>query len=582
MRLLRRLLGVLFFFVPARLLAWRLSRRGRNTRAVLTLRLSGTLSEEHAALRGEGRGWHPGILEALRQAGEDASVQAIALRIGSLQAGWAQLDEIRTALLELRRKGRKVFAYLDRPGHAEYFLATAADHVAIAPMATLEMLGLRAEVTFFKGALEQAGVTPHFLSAGEYKSYSEIFTREDMSAEHREALDVVLRGIHEAFVAAVAESRGLSVEAVQALVDRGPWTADEAEEQGLIDEVLYPNQWKSAIREELGEEVPEDGAVEEGPDKLVFVGTFRFLRGHRVLQRLNHLVAPKPKVAVLVAEGSIVESDASQVAHGRIARRPLVSVLRALRKDEDVAAVVLRINSPGGSGLASDMIWHELRRVAKKKPLVASMGSVAASGGYYLAMAADEVLAAPLTITGSIGVVAGKFDAGELLGKLGVTRDVLSYGANSGILSPTQGLTEAEQERLQTQIGAFYDAFVEKAADCRGIEPGQLERHARGRIWTGEQAAERKLVDSTGTLSDAIRRAAVRAKLGPDFETWYAEPPRPGLLDRLQRLPLTNLGARTLRIESRILDVLDRVLGIALGDRPDPVQARLPFDLRIR
>ena len=585
MRLLRRLLGVLFFFVPAGLLAWRMDRRGRRKRAVLTLRLGGALREERGGLRGDGRGWHAGILDVLQRAGEDASVQAVALRVGSLQAGWAQLDEIRRTLFELRRRGRKVFVYLDRPGHAELFLATAADHIAIAPMATLEMLGLRAEVTFIKGALERAGVTPHFQSAGEYKSFSEVFTREGMSDEHREALDVVLRGIHEAFVAAVAEGRGLSLEAVQGLIDRGPFTAEEAEEHRLIDEVLYPDQWKTAIREELGEDVPEDGDVSKGrdTDRHVFSPAHRWLRGWRLLRRLNHYVRPRPKVAVLAAEGSIVETGASEVGPGKIARRPLVAVLRSLRKDDDVAAVVLRINSPGGSGLASDMIWQELRRLGRKKPLVASMGSVAASGGYYLAMAADEILAAPLTITGSIGVVAGKFDVSGLLGKLGLTRDVLSYGANSGLASATQGLTETERERLQAQIGAFYDAFVEKAADCRGMEPGLLERHARGRIWTGEQAAERQLIDGTGTLGDAIRRAAVRAKLGTDYEVWYADPPRPGLLDRLQRLPIPGLsGAGTGHAESRLIEVLEQVLGVALGERPDPIQARLPFDLRIR
>ncbi len=584
-RQLRRLLGALLFFLPVQVLAWRLDRRGRRKRAVLTLRLAGVLREERGGRRGDGRGWHAGILDVLQRAGHDASVQAVALRIGSLQAGWGQLDEIRSTLLELRARGRKVFVYLDRPGHAEFFLATAADHVAIAPLATLEILGLRAEVTFFKGVLERAGVTPHFQSAGEFKSYSEVFTREGMSDEHREALDVVLRGIHEAFVAAVAQGRGLEPEAVQALIDRGPFTADEAEEAGLLDEVLYPDQWKTAIREELGEHVPDDGEIKD-PDargRHVFAPAFRWLRMGRLLRRMNAFVTPRKKVVVLAAEGNIVETDASEVGLGKIARRPLVAALRELRKDEDVAAVVLRINSPGGSGLASDMIWRELRRLRRKKPLVASMGSVAASGGYYLAMAADEVLAAPLTITGSIGVVAGKFDISALLGKLGVTRDVLSYGANTGLGSATEGLTEAERDRLQVQIGAFYDAFVEKAADCRGVDPGTLERHARGRIWTGTQAAERNLIDSTGTLGDAIRKAAVRAKLGTDYEVWYADPSRPGLLDRLQQLPIPGLaGARVEHAEGRLVELFDQILGAALGERSDPIQVRLPFDLRIR
>ncbi|MCO4771736.1 MAG: signal peptide peptidase SppA [Deltaproteobacteria bacterium] len=580
MTTLFRLVRALLALLPAWLYGLRLSRRARRAKAIGSLRLNGTLREEVAPRRFSSDEGPPlfSLLRQLRLAGEDASVRGVSLRVGSLAGGWAQIEELRQQVEELRRKGRTVFAYLDRPGHAELFLASACDHVTVAPMASVELVGLRAEVSFFKGTLAKAGVTPHFEAAGEYKSYGETFTRESMSPEAREALDLVLGDIHDGFVAGLAAGRDLTPSRVQELVDGGPYSAEEALEAGLLDAIEYPDAWRRSMRRALGDVVPEPGEPKTGATsrkerhQLVKLG--RWLRPNQHLQSLKRAISPKKAVVVLPLEGSIVDGDGPYAPAGRIAPRPTTSILRALRRDEGVGAVVLRISSPGGSGLASDMMWRELKRLARVKPLVVSMGNVAASGGYYLAMAGDEVIADPLTITGSIGVVAGKFDIGELLEKLGIKRDVLSYGKNSGMNSLTRGWTESERERLRAHIEHFYEAFVGKAAACRGVEYDELAKHAEGRIWTGSQALERGLVDGLGTTWDAVRRAAVRAKLGADYDVWLAAPQRPGLLARLRQLPLAG--------EMRAMARLEEQMGLDLWPVRDGVQARLPYGLTIK
>lgn len=581
MSTLFRLLRALLALLPASFLSWRLRRRSSRSKVIASMRLSGALREQSGSLRSMGGDDSTPLfqlLQLVRLAGEDAAVRGLALRIGGLEGGWAQLQELREEIDTLRRHGRTVFAYLDRPSHSELFLASACDHITIAPLASLDVVGLRAEVTFVRGALEKAGVTPHFEHAGNYKSYGEMFTRDSMSDEHRESLDMVLRGVHEGFLDAVARGRSLDLERVQELVDGGPYSAEEAQEHGLVDDVLYPDAWRRLMRRTLGDVVPEPEESKEGATpkrqrhQLVPLG--RFLRPNLMYRRLRRAISPKKAVVVLALDGSIVDSDAPYAPMGRIAARPTTSILKALRQDDRVAAVVLRIDSPGGSGLASDMMWRELKRLSAKKPLVASMGNVAASGGYYLAMAGDEVLADPLTITGSIGVVAGKFEVSELLEKVGVRRDVLSYGANSGMNSLTTGWTAPERERLREHIEMFYAAFVGKAAECRGVEVEELAPHAEGRIWTGTQALERGLIDALGSTQDAVRRAAVRAKLGADYDVWLAEMARPSLLSRLRQLPLT--------MERRLLSRLEERLQVDLWAPRDGIQARLPFGLRIR
>lgn len=585
----RSLLGLLFLNLPARALRFLLEWRRGKQRVLARLRLAGQVTEERgprgSGLIRQGRIHLPQLLSLLRQAGDDPSVEAVSLYIGTLQANWAQLEEIREAIALLQERGRTVHAYLERPGHAEYFLATACDTIATSPLTNLAIVGLRSEVTFFKGLLDLVGVRASFEAAGEFKSFGEPFTRETMSGPYRESLDFVLGALHRAFVAGVAQGRGLDADTVQARVDQGPWSAEEALEFGLVDSVVYPDRWKRSLRKRLGDKrlakddepdpeagdqgVPEEGAPPRG--KLRSQPAVGWLRPWVLLERLERYGRPGDLVAVVVAAGSIIDSDAQQAPRGRIAARPLSSLITAVRNDPRVKAVVLRIDSPGGSGLASDLLWRELRRLKKKKPLVASMGGTAASGGYYLAMASDRIFADASTITGSIGVVAGKFDVSDLLDKVGLRQEVFSYGENTGLFAPTEGLDERTRERLRAHLEVFYEAFVGKAADCRGQAFDDVEQHARGRIWTGQQAAERGLVDEVGGLRRAIEDAADRGSCRSGWRAVGLEVSRPGWFARAQGMVPGADGA--------IRAAAD---GLSGGwSEAGLVQARLPFDLKI-
>jgi protease IV len=590
----RSLLGLLLLNLPARLLRFLLEWRRSKQRAILRLRLAGEIVEERGGKGGglirQGRIHLPSLVALLRRAGTDPSVEAVTLYIGSLSASWAQLEEIREAIALLRERGRSVHAYLERPGHTEYFLATACDRIATSPLTSIGVVGLRSEVTFFKGAMDLLGVRAHFEAAGEYKSFGEPFTRDSMSDAYRESLDTVLRATHEAFIAGVADGRGMEPSEVQARVDDGPWSAEEALAAGLVDEVLYPDRWKRALRKRLGDKLlkgkegrddaaPDPEAHDQGVDadappgrrRLNFRSAVSWLRPWAMLDRLDLWGRPTDLVAVVVATGSIIDSDSAHAPRGRIAVRPLAALITAVRTDPRVKAVVLRVDSPGGSGLASDLLWRELRRLRKKKPLVASMGGVAASGGYYLSMAADRIYADAGTITGSIGVVAGKFEISGLLDKVGLKREVFSYGANTGLFAPTEGLTDSTRAKLREQLEVFYKAFVGKAASCRDQEFDALEQHAQGRIWTGQQAAERGLIDEVGSLRAAIHEAADRGGCRSGWRAIALEVERPKWWARAQNIVPGANGA-----VKAATDELTN--GWSEGGL---IQARLPFDLRI-
>lgn len=594
MRWVFALLGLVLFWVPARLLrAWLFWRRTGH-RTVIRIRISGIVEEEEGSVRRVGRSVQrgptlPEILDLLRTARRDPSVEAVAVRVGRLDCGWAVVEELRQAVLRFRDTGRRAFIYLESPGHAEYYLATAFEQVVAPPMATLDLLGLRTEVSFFKGTLDLLGVTACFEAEGDYKAFAEPFLREDMSDAFRESLDHVLSDLHGRLVTAMATGRSLSEERVQALLDGGPWGARESKEVGLLDRTLYPDRWAKAIERVLEDRQPQpddsdDEVKEARPARrspFPSRGAIRFRKAHsylrpwRWLRRLERWAIPRARVAVLLAGGAIGSSDDPEGPAGRIAWRALTRAIRDLAEDPRVRAVVLRVDSPGGSAAASDLLWRELKRLAKKKPLVTSMGSMAASGGYYLAMAGDAIYASPLTLTGSIGVVAGKFDLRGLLDKMGIRREVLSYGRRTGLYSMSTGFTEDERARLKEQLRTFYDEFVGKAASGRGVETEELEQHARGRIWSGAQAVELGLADKTGTLDDAVDEAARRAGLGRTWETRLYTPPRPGFVARMQSLvPIS----RSPAVE--LAEAATEAVGWEAGQ--DLVQARLPFELRIR
>jgi len=440
-------------------------------------------------LEGDGPVQHEIVL-ALRRAATDDGVEGLFLEIRSLPASWAQVQELRDAVEVFAAAGKPVHAWLAGGGNREYQLALAADRIVLAPEGMLAVNGLSAVMTFVAGSLEKLGMEADYVHVGRYKSAPETYERTGPSEASREMLDAILDDQYAAMVAAAADARGLAPEVVRGLFDLGLFDAAGAREAGLVDAVDY-------LPDALDFAFPE-GETRDLDDVAWFGGGRR--RG--------------PEVALVTVAGTIVNGESSSggwsgPTAGSIT---VVDELQACYDDDGIAAVILRVDSPGGSALASDLIWNEVRALRELKPVVVSMGGMAASGGYYVACGADSVFALPGTLTGSIGVFAGKLAREGFYGKLGVSREAVTRGRNARIFDDHAPFTPEQRERLQAQLDAFYGRFVEKVAVGRGLSREAAEAAAQGRVWTGVGARGRGLVDGLGGLPRALD--AVRSMLG--------------------------------------------------------------------
>ncbi len=526
----------------------------------LALEVEGDMPEEPASgLSGMFESRPPSIralVEAVDRAGRDPAVKGLLLRVGSVSTGWARVEELRDALLRFRRSGKPSWAHIEFAGNQEYFLATGCAKVAASPTAMLDVSGLSAEVSFYKGSLDKLGVQAQFEGVGKYKNAPNQFTESGFTAPHREQMEALVASLFDHYVEAIAESRGLSPGGVRALVDRGPFRAPEAKEAGLVDELLY--------RDQVEDRMPAAGRV--SPAGYVKAGRGFGFDG-------------RPKMALVYAVGDIVpgESQSSPFGGGMAGSDTIVRGLRQAAQDDAVRAIVLRVDSPGGSGTASDAIWREVGAARRTKPVVVSMGDYAASGGYYIAMGADAIVAEPGTITGSIGVFSGKFSLRGLYEKLGVSQETVRRGKNATLFSSWEPWTEEERAKVRGLNVAFYETFVAKAAEGRKKTPQEIDAVGQGRVWTGEEAVRVGLVDALGGLDAAVRVARERARIPRGQEVQLVVlPQRKGLLETL--------------MERQDEEVLTRALGpgassflrwaAALGDR-GPI-ARVPFDLRVR
>ncbi|HET8732178.1 MAG TPA: signal peptide peptidase SppA, partial [Anaeromyxobacteraceae bacterium] len=439
-----------------------------------------------------------GRLEAAR---DDPDLGAVLVRVDSLPLGAGRVEELR-GLLTAIAKRKPVLAYLDGGGTREYWLASAATAVAAPPGAPLLVNGLSTAQLYVRDALARLGISFEVVKAGAYKSATEPLVRDAPSPEAREATEAVLDDVYGRIVGDVAAARHLGADRVRALVDQGLFTSEEARDAGLLDEVLWPDQLEAWGRRVAGRPLHRRDRLRPEPE--------------RVAQRWGR----PPVIEVIRVEGLI--------ARGRTRREPLGGVavagaetvteqLDRAARDREVRAIVLRIESGGGDGLASDLISRAVARARERgKPVIASMGDLAASGGYLVAAGADAIVAAPSTITGSIGVFIAKPDLSGLLGKLPVQRAPFTRGENAQIASLAKPWTASERRLLERQIGVFYELFVGRVAEGRRLARDQVERGAGGRVWTGRQAMERRLVDRLGTLADAIALARERAGLSPD------------------------------------------------------------------
>ncbi len=458
-------------------------------------------------LRRERPSFHD-LLLGVRNAAEDRSVTGLVLHLDRLDWGWARVYEMCEAVRAFRESGKPVYASLTGGGEKEYLLASSAGMLAMPPVSTLQLDGLSASALFMQGTYEKLGIRPNFASVGRYKSAVEGYTRDSLSPEAREALEALLDDQYGLLVGAIGAVRDLAPDSVRRLIDGGPYTATEAHARGLLDTLLAAADVDSLATHSGGGRHPAHSFLRyahEGGDGA----------GERI--------------ALVVAEGEIVEGRSREGAFGgrSVGDRTLVEALREIRVRRGIRAVVLRIDSPGGSGDASDAVWQELIRLRREKPVIVSMGDVAASGGYYLACAADAVVAGPATITGSIGVYGGKLNVLGLYRKLGFNVETVRRGEHAEMWSPYRDFSAEERERYQRSLDQFYRVFVSRVAEGRRMASEAVDSVGQGRVWSGRAALAHGLVDSLGGLHEAFELARRRAHIGADADIVVEVYPRP-------------------------------------------------------
>lgn len=481
-------------------------------RAVLVVRPGGALLEVvpddvFGQVLGRERATVRGFVESLQKAKRDPRITGVLLLPSTLELPhWAKVQELRDAILDFRESGKTVVAFLEYGGDREYYLSSAADRVVLLPTGPLDLAGIASYEIFFRGALDQIGAYPDFLQIGAYKTAVNQFTERELTPAHREMSESINRDLYEQVIGGIAEAREMSPGDVRGLLDEGPFAPAEALRVGLVDELAYFDELEGRMPE-LALALDGSSRVEESEYRRV---TFRSL-GSR----------PSSRVAVLYVSGVIASGASSRDAiNGSVVGSDtVVEQIRRIREDESIDAVVLRVDSPGGSAVASDVIWRALKVMRDRhpsRPLVASMSDLAASGGYYISMAAEAIVAQPATLTGSIGIFSGKVVIGEALARVGVTTATVQSGRNASLSSPFAPFTPEQRAKVMEYMGAFYDTFIEKAAAARGTSPEAIDARAQGRVWTGRQALEQGLIDSLGGLDTAIAIAKQRAGIAAD------------------------------------------------------------------
>jgi protease-4 len=468
-------------------------------RFCLTLRIAAPLAELPSPLRGRGE---PGslieTLVLLDAAARDPRVAGVLVHLGSAQSGWSGVASLRRALASLRERGKPVAVYAEALDAHGLLLASAADRIWLPETGSLHLIGLRAESLYLRELLARAGVRVDVVRIGDHKAAAETLTRDAMSSEQREQLEAYVDDVFGLLVDGIAAGRGLSPEAVRAAIDHGPFGAAAAREAGLVDACLYPDELDAALASLLP-------APADGPRQAVKVEA----RAYTAVRPPGSLaLGPSPlSLAYVVAEGAVARGDAPR----GIGSEAYASTLEALRRSPDVRGVALRIESPGGDALASDLLWRSVERLAREKPVVATLGEVAASGGYYLACGADAIFAEAGTLTGSIGVVGGKLDVGELYRRLGVARDGVTRGARAGMLSEARPFSADERSALRDSMAALYATFVDRVARGRRLAHDTVMQLGGGRIYSGRRAAELGLVDTLGGPLEALAELRRRA-----------------------------------------------------------------------
>lgn len=500
------------------------------------------------------------LVQSIEVAKTDDRIKGIYLEPKFLSAGSASMQEIRDAIIDFKSSGKFVYAYGEYLTEGDYYLVSAADTIYLNPEGSLEFNGLEASVTFFKGLFEKLDIEPEIFRVGEYKSFIEPFIRKDMSDENRLQLSELIGSVYENYLVNVGNSRRVdytTLKEVSAQMKvRFP---EDAVTHGLVTKVAYEDELINLIKEQM--ELDPD-------DDLNTIGIRKYIKAADLKGAYS-----KDRIAVIIANGDIVMGEID----GSVGADQFAREIRKARENEDIKAIVLRVNSPGGSLTASDIIWREVMLTKGKKPIIASMSDVAASGGYYISMACDTIVAQPNTITGSIGIFGMLFNFGKFMdNKLGITTDNVTTGEFSDIMTVTRSLSSYERSIIQGQVESGYETFITKAAQGRGMEVEDIKKVAGGRVWTGIQAKERGLVDVIGSFDDAIQIAAEKAGIASYRVRYYPE--QKPLMEKLL-LELSEVKASFFQVETPFSPYLEEIKSLK---RTVGIQAKLPGNIQIK
>lgn len=501
--------------------------------------------------------------KAISHAKTDSKIQGIYLDLSIFMGGYGVAKEVRDALLDFRSSGKWVVAYSEMYTEQAYYIASASDKVYINPEGEIEFNGLSVEVTFFKKMFDKLDIKPQIFRVGDFKSAVEPFMLDKMSSENRKQLDELITDLHHTMLQDISMSRNISYDNLKLMADNMSVTDTKGALQfGLVDSLVYYDQVQDELRARLG---------------LSKDATINFIKFGKYKKSFSTYDASKNEIAVIVADGDILPGKAQS---GIIGSGTFAEELRKARTNDRVKAIVLRINSPGGSALASDVMWREIVLTAKVKPVIASMSDYAASGGYYLAMACDTIVAQPTTITGSIGVFSVLFDLSSFLdNKIGITFDEVKTGEVGELITITRPLTNVEKTIWQKRTEEVYNSFTTKAAQGRNMPVEELRKVASGRVWTGAQAKERGLVDVLGNFEDAVKIAATKAGVENDYKIRYYPKQKTFIEEWLTN---TEDYTNTRLLRSELGEHYPTYLGLKKLKNYQGSQMRMPFEMQIQ
>jgi protease-4 len=468
------------------------------------------------------------LYKGLKMAKVDERIRGVYLRVSNPGIGWAKAQEIKNALSDFKENGKFVTAFMEYCDEKSYYLSLSADEIYLQPYSFAEFNGFASEIPFFKRALNKLGIEPQVEAIGKYKSAGDILKRDSMSRAHREATQALLDDVYEEFVRTVSEVRGIDRAKFEAALEKGMYQSEEALEMKLVDELTY----ETAVLDKIKEKIYGKEANNAEDKRVRTISVSRYSK----ISPEDVGLDKGEKIALVYAIGTIVPGTSGQNPFfGRnMGSQSIVRMLRNVSKNKSIKAVVLRVDSPGGSGIASDEIWAEIEKVKKKKPVIISMSDVAASGGYWISAGSDAIVAQPMTITGSIGVVSALFDLSGTYDKLGIVWETVKKGEHADMPTDKRPLTEEEWQTFKKLSFDFYKVFVQKVADGRGKTWDEIDEIAQGRVWTGVRALQFGLVDSLGGLDAALSIAKEKAGLDPAAPIrWVVYPQPKGLFQSL-------------------------------------------------